>query len=100
MGRFVANQQAIDRLDRLPGVLAILGHHAADVADEARRIAPVATGAYRDSIEPDVGIDERGPVGRVNAHDFKSHWIEFGTLSRTPLAVLRRALDSRTRSRL
>lgn len=66
----------------------------------AKDIAPVGRyaggGDYRDGIEATVGVrGARGGVivGRVNAKDFKSHWIEFGTIRQPAKAVLRRALE-------
>jgi len=76
------------------------GHHMAILlkakVEPAERIAkamaPVKTGHYRDGIKGEVDFDVGGNevseegfaepgtlVGRLNAYDFKSHWIEFGT---------------------
>ena len=67
------------------------------VRDEAQRIATAEaydTGAYRDGIESAVGVESGVLKGRVNANDWKSHFIEFGTVHRTPEAPLRRAAES------
>lgn len=64
--------------------------NARQVVATAKDIAPVRTGAYRDSI----GIDYRpGADGwvRVYASDWKAPWIEFGTPSVKKRSVLRRA---------
>lgn len=64
-------------------------------ASAARENAPVATGAYRDGIEAQVGIGTQGSVtGRVNAKDFKSAFVEFGTYKWPAHATLRRAVES------
>ena len=49
-------------------------------ARSARALAPVETGAYRDGIQADAAIVPGvGAVARINATDFKSNWIEFGS---------------------
>lgn len=65
---------------------------AADAGSQAAKsIAPVRTGAYRDGIEAQVGYNEKGKlVGRVVAKDFKSHWVEKGTIKQHGRFVLRR----------
>lgn len=50
------------------------------IAENARGLAPVRTGDYRDSIT--VEQDRKGT--RVVAADFKAGWIEFGTGGDTP----------------
>ncbi|WP_036461156.1 HK97 gp10 family phage protein [Mycolicibacterium neoaurum] len=54
---------------------------AEKVRDEWRRIAPKDTGAYAASINVRrLRRDRDGmPVFRVEADDFKAHWIEYGT---------------------
>ena len=77
------------------------------VAAKARELAPVKTGAYRDSIVVDSpGARVAGvPVGatgartsyRVVAADNKAGWIEFGTGGQAPTpayAPLRRAAEA------
>ncbi len=61
------------------------------VADAARGIAPVLTGAYRDSITASVVSHGRA---RVTAADPKAYWIEYGNRGgrQAPQFVLRRAL--------
>jgi hypothetical protein len=92
---FVPNPRFEDELKHGPEMLAMLQDAADKSAAEAQRTAPVATGAYRDSISGEAGLDEQGePVGRVNATDWKAWMIETGTLKRGPAAVLRRAVES------
>lgn len=67
----------------------------ADVADAAKSHAPERLGHLIDSIEPEVGVDRDGIVtGRVNAHDFKAHWWEWGTRHHPPEPYLRPAAES------
>lgn len=54
----------------------------------AKSFAPVRTGAYRDSIR--VVIDSKGV--RLDASDFKSHWVEWGSVNQPPSAPLRRGV--------
>ena len=68
---------------------------ADNIADAARAVAPVDQRDYVDGIEVETGDDEQGnPVARVNANDWKSHGIEFGTVDTPKFAPLRRGLDS------
>ncbi len=68
---------------------------AEKIAARARDLAPVDTGAYRDSI----GVDRTQRRDRsgheVVARDRKAHWIEFGSEGRAPQRVLGRAADTR-----
>ena len=69
---------------------------AEEGAARARDYAPVGDGDYRDGIQPDVVFEENQWVGRVNANDWKSHFIEFGTGPPGPtpaFAPLRKATD-------
>ncbi len=83
----------------IPPLLSLAG----EVADEAKGIArreAYDTGVYHDSIEGAAGLDETARiVGRVNAGDFKAHWIERGYTQRNGVHVpgkniLRRAADA------
>jgi hypothetical protein len=72
---------------------------ADDIRDEAKRIARAEAydeGDYEDGIESEVVISD-GIAGRVKALDFKSGWIEFGTVKQSPKAPLRRAGETRGR---
>ena len=73
---------------------AFLGEKAEAGVQEARAIAPVASGEFRDSIHPEVVLGPDGYEGRIVSDDPKWFWLEYGT-SRTPtFATLRRALDA------
>lgn len=57
---------------------------AADkIAETARQLAPVRTGAYRDSID--------AQDGRVVADVLHAMWVEFGTVDTPTFSPLRRA---------
>lgn len=100
MGRFDFNPDILGVLVRSPAMAAMLKAKAEVCAAEARRIAPVGLyrggGRYRDSIEAEVGIEDDGLVGRVNAHHFTAWWIEAGTVRMAPFSPLRKALESGT----
>lgn len=72
----------------------VLLEAAEEAAEEARRRAPVATGAYRDGIAAVSAEVDGAPVGRVVARDWKSALVEFGFRGRTPEAPLRRAAET------
>lgn len=75
--------------DEMKGVIA---KATEAVADRARGFAPVEEGDYRDGIETDMVDGPDGPVGRVNATDWKSHWIEWGSRNNAVHAPLRRGV--------
>ena len=73
-----------------------LEREARAVAAKARAEAPVASGDYRDGIEGVVVDTPTGPVGRVNANDWKSAIIELHGVNdgRGPLAPLRKGAEA------
>lgn len=79
MSNFVPNPAFPAYLRRSPEMGAFLLFVAEAVAEEAKSIAPVRTGDYRDGIEATVLETGAGFIGRVNANNFKSWWIEVGT---------------------
>lgn len=81
------------RLSRSPQVGQALLARAEAGAKAARSLAPVDTGAYREGIQAEAGLEGPTMMARINAYDYKSHWIEFGSLGRPAKAVLRRACD-------
>ena len=64
---------------------------AREAAQYARERAPVATGAYRDSIEADVVEEDDGWKGRVVADVPYAVYLEFGSSDTPAFATLRRA---------
>lgn len=92
--KFLPNPTAPELLERTPAMRDMLQAQAERVAERARETAPVLTGHYRDSIKATAGIEAGGAKGRVNAFDFKAHWIEYGTVTMRAYAVLRNALDA------
>lgn len=89
---FTPNPGMEEQIERNPLMYLHMKRRAEDGAQRARDIAPVDEGDYRDSIEGVAGMHEGRFIGRVNAKDFKSHWIEFGTSAMQAFAVLRRAI--------
>jgi hypothetical protein len=87
--KYVPNPAATKQLSVDPMMMAMLAQAAAQGATNARAIAPVETGAYRDSIHPET---EPGR-GLVVADIRYASFIEFGTSDTQTYAVLRRATD-------
>jgi hypothetical protein len=90
--RFKPNPLAGAILAKTPEMMAFLLGLAESAASAAQSIAPVGTGAYRDSIDAEV---EPGKA-RVNANDWKAVFIEFGTGQPGPtpkFAPLRRGAE-------
>lgn len=95
--KFVPNPHFLRELARSPEAQAAMKLIADQVADEARRLAPVQFGDYREQIETDAGEENGKPVGRVVAAHFTSGLIEFGTGTPGPtpaFAPLRKAGES------
>lgn len=90
---FKFNRNVVPRLSRDEPVRLVLQERAEEVAEEARRLAPVDTGAFRDSITPEVFKERSGFRARVVAYDWKAHFIEYGTIRRPARAPLRRSLE-------
>lgn len=82
-------------IDRAPETRAVLTADAERAAQAARAAAPVATGRYRDGI----GVESDATHVRLVGRDFKSHWIEWGTIRTRAHATLRNAAK-RVASRL
>lgn len=78
------------RIRMLPQVQLRLIEVANQIKRVAQAIAPFKTGHYRDGIEVQVFAGD-GKV-KVVATDFKSNWIEFGTIHQPPRAPLRIAV--------
>jgi hypothetical protein len=80
----------------MPGIAHAMEETAEEIADEARELAPVDEGDYIAGIEATGGTDSESAMGRVNANDWKSGLVEFGTGSPGPTAryaPLRRAVQ-------
>lgn len=95
--KYVPNKAGEKIIARSPRMLVMLKGRASAGAAVAKQIAPRQTGAYADGIVAEAGIDDGMAKGRINAKDFKSNWIEFGTGAPGPTpayAVLRRACDA------
>lgn len=74
-------------------VQAELKKRADEAAVYARSIAPVETGAYRDSIEV-VAVDYPERSGwRLQATDYKAVWVEYGTETLPAHAVFEKTRD-------
>ena len=86
--RYRSNPRGLQELGESKGVTDHLERVAEQLVDEARRIAPVRTGAYRDSLR----VIKRRP-GRVSAGTKISygHIIEWGSRRQPPKAPLRKA---------
>lgn len=64
-------------------------------AKNVKSIAPVGDTEphYKDMIEAQVRLIAGRFVGRVAAHKYTSHWLEFGTVKMRPRAPLRRGVE-------
>lgn len=77
--------------------LKIVEPIANTAADAAKARAPRRLGHLIDSIEAEAGFDADGEAtGRVNAHDFKAHWYEFGTRRHPAEPYLRPGMEDAT----
>jgi hypothetical protein len=85
--RFVANPNFQREIEREVEYRAGKVRVGEEVVQTAKGIAPVRTGAYRDSLKTRV----QGPRVYVTATDFKGHWIEWGSVNNRTFAVIRRA---------
>ncbi len=94
MSRFVYNPTVERQIALSPEVGGVLHERAVEGAAIARSLAPVDEGDYRDGIEAVSGVEGDSQVGRVNANDWKSHLIEFGTIHAPTFAILAKSLDA------
>lgn len=85
--RIVMNPAYRQILAANPSVQLVVRSKAEEAAGIARDLAPVATGAYRDSIQ----VEQEGSDALLVATDFKAHWIEWGTIRTRAFATLRSA---------
>lgn len=83
---YLASEDALE-------LVAGIAETAAPIAEAA---APKRLEHLADSIEADAGFVEGVATGRVNAHDFKAHWYEFGTRRQSPEPFLRPAMEATT----
>lgn len=96
---FKANPAGIRALESTEAMGRAMLHHAERVADRAREIAPVDTGAYKASIKAEVVDRDGKKVGRVSADpvspdgEHYASYIEFGTSKMDAQRVLGRSLD-------
>lgn len=100
---FKPNYAGIALLSASPAMVREMLNRAELVADHSRAAwhssgpHPYETGAYVGSIKAEAGVENGIATGRVNAHDWKAHWIEYGTggISPTPaFAPLQRGADA------
>lgn len=100
--KFVPNPEGIALFRASPGIAAALQIHAQQAVDAAKLIAPIASeppsigeaGDYLRGLAAHSGVDGGRALARVVGHDFKSVWIEFGSIHMPVYAVLRRACES------
>lgn len=86
MARFVVNPNLIPELKRTQ--TPILEESANQAVAAAKSVAPVRSGDYQRGIKTVV----QGDKVFVSATDWKSHWIEFGSIHNSPSAPLRRGV--------
>ena len=88
--RFAPNPNLSRELEQSADMRSAMVRAAEVAADESRRIAPVDTRQYRDSIRVEVTPDG----ARVVADDEASVYIEFGTEDTPTFAPLRRGAEA------
>lgn len=79
MSSFKKNPKVEEELELDPWMGVMLRERLELAESLAKAAAPVDTGAYRDGIHGEVAPIAGKWAGRLNANDFKSVWIEFGT---------------------
>lgn len=88
------DEAATQMLGRTTEMMKFVEGLAATAARSAQAIAPVLTGAYKDSIRSEARILEGKATGLVIAEDFKAAWIEFGTETNPTYAPLRKGAEA------
>lgn len=83
---FLASDEAL-------GLVSQLAQDAAPIAEQA---APKLSGDLADSVTAEAGMVDGVATGRVNAHDFKAAWKEFGTQREAAQPFLRPAMEAVT----
>lgn len=86
---YIPNPEFDKLLERSSSAQESILAAAEAAASAARAIAPRRSGDYAEGIEP--GVDAEGDVV-LNANDWKSHFIEFGTADTPTFAPLRRGV--------
>lgn len=76
--------------------LALVLDVAETAAPLAASLAPKDQEYLADSIKPEAGFVDDVATGRVNAHDFKAAWKEFGTRREAAQPYLRPAMEATT----
>jgi hypothetical protein len=97
MNRFIPDRTGIAAIGRTEDVRRHLEAAANEAAQQAKAIAPTDTFDYRDSINVVSGVEGATALARINADDWKSVFIEFGTgpVAPTPAyAPLRRGAEA------
>lgn len=96
MASFRMNPTFLPRLSASPDLAAGLLAGAEQVAEQARAVAPVLSGSYRDSIHAELFVENGIVKARVIADDptGAAGLIEFGTVDTPAFAPLRRGLEA------
>lgn len=91
--KFVPDRGGIAEIGRCADLLKDLEEVANGVVDSAKNLAPELSGDYKEGIDMESGVEGKTAIARVNANDFKSHWVEFGTSDTPTFAPLRKAAE-------
>jgi len=92
--RFVPSVTGMNALASSEGLEDALKEVAEEIASNARDLAPELSGDYKAGISVVAGEEDGESLARVNANDWKSGLIEFGTEDTPAFAPLRRAVES------
>lgn len=90
MGTFEPNPDFLPELRSEPEYRELIEEKTEALLEGAIAAAPVHTGTYVGGLESEINDGPEGPVGRVNATDWASHWVEWGSQNNPPYAPLRK----------
>lgn len=77
-------------------MLKAMGEIVGPAAEIAEALAPKSQEFLADGIEAETGFVDKVATGRLNSHDFKSHWHEFGTRHHPATPFVRPAMEQVT----
>lgn len=86
---FISEDEIAEHFEESAEILQYKMLVAQQAVEYAKSIAPVDTGAYRDSIK----VERRGSKVRVVWKDYKSHWIEYGTEDTPEYAIRAKTIE-------
>lgn len=92
--KFVPNPTGIALVGRSPAMQAGMIARGEAIVEAALGVSPFLEGDYRAGLKVEAGVIGGRAAARVNAHDWKSGLIEFGTSDTPTFAPLRTGVDA------